>query len=162
MNYLNSSTCLFFVFLSFNCLVIGQSNQVHLNLEKDKLAVAGYDVIEYYNHAPTKGNSTFESTYQGGKYHFSSLRNKLLFEENPNKYLPQYGGWCAFAMGYNGKKVAVDPESYTVEKGKLYLFYKSFFNDTKVKWIEKTAALKQSADWNWNDFLKPQKHENKN
>ena len=153
---------LFYFLVSFHFLALGQSVNLHLNLDKDGLALSGYDVVEYYNHTAIKGKAAFESTHQGGKYHFSSLNNQLLFEKKPEKYLPQYGGWCAYAMAYSGEKVPINPESYSIENGKLYLFYKTFFNDTKVKWTENTAALKEKADKNWINLLKTSKNENKN
>lgn len=162
MCYFKKITYLCFLLFACNFLVFGQTAETHLNLGKVNLALSGYDVVEYHSHNVLKGNAKFEATHQEGKYRFSSLNNKLLFEKNPEKYLPQYGGWCAYAMGYSGEKVSIDPESYTIENGKLYLFYKSFFNDTKAKWDKNTSALKEEADTNWNIILKTQNHENKN
>ena len=56
--------------------------------------------------------------------------------------MPKYGGWCAYAIGNSGKKVDVDPFSYTIENGELYLFYKSYFTDTREKWIQNHKELK--------------------
>jgi hypothetical protein len=63
--------------------------------------------------------------------------------------LPTYGGWCAYAMGEKGEKVSVDPKSFLVIDNKLYLFYDSFFNDTKEKWNKDPINLKNNADINW-------------
>jgi hypothetical protein len=65
-------------------------------------------------------------------------------------------------MGYSGEKVSVNPESFSVENGKLYLFYKTFFNDTKAKWGKNTASLKKEADKNWSNLLNTSNHESKN
>lgn len=162
MCYSKKLTYLYFVLFAFNYVAFGQSTEMHIHLGKANLALSGYDVVAYFHHTAVKGNTKFEAMHHGGKYRFSSLNNKLLFEKNPKKYLPQYGGWCAYAMGYSGEKVPIDPESFTIENDKLYLFYKSFFNDTKAKWIKNTSDLKEKADTNWNTLLINQNHENKN
>ena len=59
-------------------------------------------------------------------------------------------------MGLNGKKVSINPESYTLEEGKLYLFYKSAFNNTRKKWTDNTEELKNKADQNWSDIIQKQ------
>ena len=123
------------------------------NLSKSKVAVSGYDLVSYHNSKPVKGIAKYEFTHQDAIYYFKDEANKKLFKADPEKYIPQYGGWCAYAMGVNGKKVSINPESFTLEEGKLYLFYKSTFNDTRKKWIAKTAKLKNKADQNWNDIL---------
>ena len=63
-----------------------------------------------------------EESYCIGEYYFSSEKNKAEFSQNPSKYKPQYGGWCAYAMGSNGEKVEVNPETFKLIDGKLYLF----------------------------------------
>lgn len=153
MYYNKYFTCLFIILFSFQYFTFGQNTELHQNVDNNKLALSGYDLIEYYNQKATKGSSKFESIYDGARYLFSSQKNKLLFETNPKKYSPQYGGWCAYAMGYSGEKVSINPESFSIENGKLYLFYKTFFNDTKAKWNEKTVSLKKEADKNWSNLL---------
>lgn len=148
------------LFLSFQLLSFSQNSRVHQNINKNKLALSGYDLIEYYNQKAIRGSSKFESIYNGSRYLFHTQKNKLLFEKNPEKYIPQYGGWCAYAMGYNGEKVSINPKSFSVENGKLYLFYKTFFNDTKAKWRDNTASLKKEADKNWNTLLNTSNHDN--
>lgn len=143
-------------------MIYSQHAKSHHNVDKNKLALSGYDLIEYYNHKTIEGNSEFESTHEGARYFFHTEKNKSLFEKNPEKYTPQYGGWCAYAMGYSGEKVSVNPESFSVENGKLYLFYKTFFNDTKAKWGKNTASLKKEADKNWSNLLNTSNHESKN
>lgn len=123
--------------------------QENLNVSNN-LALEGYDAVSYFNHAPLKGKKEFTSTYQHVNYHFSTAANKAVFDKNPSAYLPQYGGWCAYAMGANGEKVEVDPETYKILDGKLYLFYNAFFNNTLEKWNKNEKVLKAKADANWN------------
>ena len=123
------------------------------NLDGDKRAAAGYDVVAYFNNTPTAGNSNFQVEYKDAIYQFKNQSNMALFEMNPTCYVPQYGGWCAYAMGSNGEKVEINPESYSIEDKKLYLFYKTTFTDTKKKWMKKNTPLKLEANQNWNKWL---------
>lgn len=74
-------------------------------------------------------------------YYFISKANKDEFLKNAAKYEPQYGGWCAYAMGANGEKVEIDPETFKIVDGKLYLFYHSFTNNTLNTWNKDEAGL---------------------
>lgn len=115
----------------------------HLNTESENLVVNGYDVVSYFSESePVKGKQSISTDYQGLLIYFSSQENKRKFLDDPEKYLPKYGGWCAYAIGNSGKKVDVDPFSYSIENGELYLFYKSYFNDTREKWIQNHKELK--------------------
>jgi hypothetical protein len=86
-------------------------------------------------------------------YHFSSPENKKEFRKNPSKYEPEYGGWCAYAMGAKGEKVSIDPETFKIINGKLYLFYNSFFNNTLKSWNKDETNLKAKADVNWENIF---------
>lgn len=126
----------------------------HFNLEKG-LALQGYDPVEYFTEGKAiKGNAERAYTYLGVTYYFSSEANKKAFEVNPSRYEPQYGGWCAFAMGDYGKKVEIDPRTFKIADGKLYLFYNAFFNNTLKSWNKDETNLKIKADKNWNTLIK--------
>lgn len=126
----------------------------HFNTTDQKLIVNGYDLVSYFHgDEPVKGNPSIASRYRGLLFYFSSQDNKDFFISDPLKYLPKYGGWCAYAIGDYGKKVDIDPLSYTVENGELYLFYKSYFNDTREKWIKNHETLKQNAEVNWQKII---------
>jgi YHS domain-containing protein len=103
------------------------------NLDKNKVAVKMYDVVGYQSGYAIEGKKQFSSIHQGATYFFYSENNKKAFAANPEKYVPAYGGWCAYAMGVDGSFVEVDPTSYKVIAGKTYLFYKSL--DKKLKKI---------------------------
>lgn len=124
------------------------------NLDK-KVAIQGYDPIGYFKqNKPVKGKKEIASTYEGVIYYFSSIENKNLFIKNPAKYEPQYGGWCAYAMGDSGDKVEINPETFKIIEGKLYLFYNAYFNNTLKSWNKNEAALKSKADTNWKKISK--------
>jgi YHS domain-containing protein len=123
------------------------------NLE-NKVAIQGYDPVAYFmQNKAVKGKSTFTTTYQGVIYNFSSQANKEAFLKNPTGYEPQYGGWCAYAMGANGEKVEVDPETFKIVDGKLNLYYNAYFNNTLKSWNKDEVNLKKKADANWKKFI---------
>lgn len=148
------------VFCAYLCListiVIAQENAertVLFNID-DALAIQGYDPVAYFKEGKAKeGNAKITAKYKGIIYYFKSIENKELFEHNPQKYEPQYGGWCAYAMGKDGSKVKVDPETFKIIDGKLYLFYNFFFNNTLKSWNDNENSLKQQADINWDALL---------
>lgn len=126
----------------------------HFNLEKG-LAIQGYDPVSYFTQSKAlKGSAQFQYNYEGVVYRFASQPNLDLFKQNPQKYEPQYGGWCAYAMGASGEKVEVDPETFKVVNGKLYLFYHSWVNNTLLKWNEDENHLLPTADKNWKSISK--------
>lgn len=121
----------------------------HFNLEKG-IAIQGYDPVAYFtNNKAVKGNKAHAVAYQGVTYYFSTPQNKETFKNNPSKYEPEYGGWCAYAMGAKGEKVEVDPETFTIINGKLFLFYNAFFNNTLKDWKKDETNLHTKADANW-------------
>ena len=126
----------------------------HYNLENG-LAIEGYDPVAYF----TKGKAVMGkkelAVYdQGATYYFSSAENKELFKSNPAKYEPEYGGWCAYAMGAKGEKVEVDPGTFKISNGKLYLFYNKFFNNTLKDWNKDENNLRTKATANWANIFR--------
>ncbi len=123
------------------------------NLEK-KLALQGYDPVAYFTQKKAvKGKATLAAQYEGVVYYFASQSNKETFVKNPSSYEPQYGGWCAYAMGSTGEKVEIDPATFKIIDGKLYLFYNAYFNNTLKSWNKDEVALKKKADANWNKIF---------
>ncbi|CAN5813063.1 YHS domain-containing (seleno)protein [soil metagenome] len=119
------------------------------NLEKG-IAIEGYDPVAYFtSDKAIKGTKDMAVAYQGATYYFSSPENKEAFKKNPGKYEPQYGGWCAYAMGHDGSKVEIDPETFKIIDNKLYLYYNKYFNNTLKTWNKDETNLKSHADTNW-------------
>jgi len=95
------------------------------NLEKN-IGIQGYDPVAYFKeNKAVKGKSEISVLYLGVIYYFSSVENKNAFVKDPTAYEPQYGGWCAYAMGKSGEKVEIDPSTFKIVNNKLYLFYTS-------------------------------------
>ena len=117
------------------------------------IALKGYDPVSYYLGKPLKGNRAYKFTYKSVCYLFSSQQNLEKFKANPAGYEPMYGGWCAYAMGKTGEKVEVDPETYKIIQGKVYLFYNFYFNNTLTDWNKNEAELNKKAMLNWNQYL---------
>jgi YHS domain-containing protein len=138
---------LFMHFIGFSQNSNGK--MVAQNLTKNGVAISGFDAVSYFSTKPQKGKSTFNVAYNSATYYFCNAENKAKFEANPAKYAPIYGGWCAYAMGETGEKVEVDPMTFKIIDGKVYLFYNAFFNNTLKTWNKNEADLKKKADVNW-------------
>lgn len=128
--------------------------KAHFNLEK-AVALSGYDPVAYFTEGKAiRGSNRNALTHQGVMYYFSSPHNRDLFAGKPASYEPQYGGWCAYAMGAKGEKVPVDPDTFKIIKGKLYLFYNRFFNNTLKDWNKDEARLMEKADQSWKHIFR--------
>jgi YHS domain-containing protein len=123
------------------------------NLSKN-VAIQGYDPVAYFTqNKAVKGNSEINATADGVVYYFASQNTRALFLKDWKKYEPQYGGWCAYAMGATGEKVEIDPETFKISNGKLYLFYHTWVNNTLNKWNKDETNLQAKADANWVKFF---------
>lgn len=86
-------------------------------------AIYGYDTVAYWTeNKAVKGADEHVFTWKGAQWHFSSAENQALFESDPEKYAPQYGGYCAFGLA-NDKLVSIDEDAFQIYNGKLYLNY---------------------------------------
>jgi len=114
-------------------------------------AVGGFDIVSYFqgDMKPLKGKNQFKTSYKDADWYFSSQENLDLFTANPEKYEPQYGGYCAYAVAH-GDTVKGDPLQYHINDDKLYLNinakYKKIWLDDKVNFIQK-------GDNQWPDLL---------
>lgn len=131
----------------------GESKAVeHYNI-KDHIALEGYDPVSYFTSKPLEGKSEYKYTYSGITYLFVNQANLEQFKKDPGKYEPAYGGWCAYAMGETGEKVKVDPETFKILDGRLYLFYNFWGHNTLDDWNENEKQLKEAADRNWSKIV---------
>lgn len=138
---------MFLLLLMVGSLASAQS--VDYNTKKGYVA-GGYDVVAYFDGNTLEGEKAFVTSHDGVKYKFASQANLDKFKANPKKYVPQYGGYCAYAVAVSGKKVNVNPETYEIRDGQLLLFYNSGKTNTLELWQnESPEELKVKADENW-------------
>lgn len=128
---------------------VSMSAQKHYFVKKGAV-VKGYDVVAYFDNKAVEGKKEFSASFDGAVFYFSTQENLKKFQDNPSKYVPQYGGYCAYAIGSYGKKVSVNPETFEIRDGKLYLFYNKGNTNTLQLWLDEGAEdLKAKADSNW-------------
>jgi YHS domain-containing protein len=148
---------LVFVFLLFgSSILFAQGSEVrkkNYNIKKN-VALEGYDPVSYFDHQPLEGKEDILFVYQDITYRFANPVNLGKFKTNPEKYEPGYGGWCAYAMGETGEKVKIDPGTYKIIDGKLYLFYNFWGNNTLSDWNKNENQLKTKGDQNWKKFVR--------
>ncbi|MGB0879823.1 MAG: YHS domain-containing (seleno)protein [Polaribacter sp.] len=144
---------LVFLLISISVNLIAQ--QKDYNTKKGFVA-EGYDVVSYFTETkPIKGEKKYQTTHDGVKFKFSSKKNLHLFKEDPTKYIPEYGGWCAYALGLKAEKVSINPKTFEIRDGKLYLFYNAWRTNTLDLWTKEGAEeLKEQADKNWEKLKK--------
>lgn len=148
-------TLLVFSFI-FSAIIVNAQNPdyalEHYNI-KSGLAVQGYDPVAYFTEDKAlEGKKTIEHTANGVTYRFASEANKKLFIADPKKYEPAYGGYCAYAMAY-GDKVKIDPETFKVKDGRLFLFYNFNFTNTLKKWNRDETNLFGKAEGAWKKIV---------
>ncbi|XPF94523.1 YHS domain-containing (seleno)protein [Colwellia sp. RE-S-Sl-9] len=119
---------------------------VDMNADVNDLAIQGYDPVSYFeNSQPTIGNANYTATYKGGIYRFSSEENRDTFKSSPEKYAPQYGGYCAFGVSME-KKFDTDPLAWKIVDNKLYL---NLNKSVQKKWLTDVSGYLNTANENW-------------
>ena len=121
------------------------------NIDNSNIALAGYSPVSYLDLGlAQRGNKEYKSEYKKVVYYLTSGEQKATFDKNPSKYLPQYGGFCAFGT-YAGAKFRVDPTKFIVKDGKYYLYLNNVELDAKQLWLAENnhSKLKSVADTNW-------------
>ncbi len=130
------------------------NESAHANIKKG-IGISGYDLVAYFiDDKAIKGNKKITAIHKGITYYFSSGDHKKLFLENTEQYIPAYGGWCAYAMGLDGSKVKIDPKTFKIVDGKLYLFYNFYLNNTLKDWNKNEKELLEKADRYWAELIK--------
>ncbi|WP_223275908.1 YHS domain-containing (seleno)protein [Algoriphagus aquimarinus] len=118
--------------------------------QNDK-AIKGYDPVAYFTDSkPVVGEKEFKLSHDGANWYFSSQKNLDLFKSNPSKYMPQYGGYCAFGLA-GGYKAPISPDAWTIVDDKLYLNYNK---KVQVDWNADQAEMIKKADKNWPNVKK--------
>lgn len=118
---------------------------------KRGVAVKGYDVVAYFTDGKAvKGNEAHTFEHAGVKWQFASADNMNAFKANPEKYAPQYGGYCAYGVA-KGATYDIDPDAWKIVDGKLYLNYST---GVQKDWNKDIPGYIKTADANWPDVLK--------
>jgi YHS domain-containing protein len=113
---------------------------------KDGVAINGYDAVAYFTKSqPVKGDKKFLLVWNNATWYFASQEDLNLFQASPEKYAPQYGGYCAYGLSEN-HKAPTKPEAWSIVNGKLYLNYNL---DIKQDWQKNTGERIKKADAYW-------------
>jgi YHS domain-containing protein len=134
-------------------LPLGAQAKVSYNTESD-FGIHGYDPVAYLTSKQAlEGKKEIRQNFEGLTYLFATEENKDLFSKEPQKFIPAYGGWCAYAMA-EGEKVDIDPKTFKIVDGKTYLFYNGVWGNTLKKWDKEEPKLKMNADKEWVKLIK--------
>lgn len=114
-------------------------------------AINGTDPVSYFAAGrPIEGKSSISYEWNGATWRFASTENRDRFAANPEKFAPQYGGYCAWAVA-KGSTASTDPEAWSIVEGKLYLNYSK---SVRKQWAKDIPGNIMAADQNWPDVLK--------
>jgi YHS domain-containing protein len=119
------------------------------NVDSDHVGIKGYDPVTYFEGAPKEGDPKFTADYNGVTYRFATETNREKFKADPAHFAPACGGWCAYAFAVDKGKVDIDPKSYKITDGRLFLFYKGWRGDALKEWLKDEANYIPKADVNW-------------
>lgn len=114
------------------------------------IAINGYDPVAYFTESkPVEGSGDFTSEWDGAIIQFASAENKALFDGDPEKYAPKYGGYCAYAVS-KGYTASTDPDAWSIYNDRLYLNYSK---SVRALWSLNKSGHVASADANWPSVL---------
>jgi YHS domain-containing protein len=114
--------------------------------EKDGMAIKGYDVVAFHTEAKaTKGLENFTYRWKDANWLFANQANLDMFKEDPEKYVPQYGGYCAYGTA-DGHKAPTETDTWTIRDKKLYFNYNKKVQEI---WNKDQAGYIEKADKNW-------------
>jgi len=117
-----------------------------VNVTEEGVAIKGYDPVAYFTRGePAEGSAEFEYEWQGARWRFTSAEHMEIFKAEPEKYAPQYGGYCAYAVS-RGTTADIDPYAWTIVNGKLYL---NLNKGVRRVWEKDIPGNIRKADENW-------------
>lgn len=124
-------------------------SKTEYNIDDSKIALQGYSPVSYVDlNLAQRGDKDYVSERGGVKYFFVNAEQKKVFDANPEKYMPEFGGYCATGIAV-GAKFRVDPNKFLVDNGKLYLFLNSIEVDAKQLWMADKKGMTKKANANW-------------
>lgn len=120
---------------------------------KDNVVLEGYDVVAYQNgKSAVKGSAKHQDEYKDLKFHFESEENRAAFAREPERFLPAYGSYCAFALS-RGYPALANPKVFAIHRGRLYLF---FDGTVRAMWEQSADQLIERSDRRWPEVRKPE------
>lgn len=141
--------------LTLAALAMPAVAQTLVNTDRSGLALKGHDPVAYFtDNAAVEGSAEFASTYGGATYRFASADHKKMFDADPSKYAPQFGGYCAYAVS-RGDTASIDPEAFQIVDGRLLLQYSKSVRST---FNQDTTGNLAKADANWPKLLAERGH----
>lgn len=130
-------------------LLAGQADLT--NKDGKGVAIKGYDPVSYFTQSrPMKGSPTFTHPWMGATWWFASAEDRDQFAAQPEKFAPQFGGYCAYGVSKN-HTVSIDPEAWRIVEGKLYLNYSKGVQQT---WVQDVSGNIKAAEQNWPNLHK--------
>lgn len=137
------SVVLLLLFGLFGWLAPGHAGSFY---EQNGVALNGYDPVAYFTERrPVRGSPRLAADYLGSTFYFSTMSHRDTFAGDPERFAPQYGGYCAFGVA-KGYKAAIDPEAFTIVEGKLYVNYSP---SVLASWQKDIPGYIRQADRNW-------------
>ena len=131
-------------------LLLGGGPKPPVNTQHDNLALRGYDAVAYFTDGKAiPGVAAFETVWNGAHWRFASAAHRDEFVKNPSKYAPQFGGYCAWAVGHNYTADG-DPEAWKIVEGRLYVNYSK---RVQKKWEAGLAEYIPQGHANWPTVL---------
>jgi YHS domain-containing protein len=125
----------------------GKADPVYKN--GSGLAIRGYDPVAYFDQSrPVKGSPQFSHQWMGATWLFASAQHRDQFAANPERYAPQYGGYCSYAVS-QGHTASIDPEAWKIVDGKLHLNYSK---GVQARWEKDIPGYIEKANRNWPDL----------
>lgn len=134
-------------------IAVGFVGPIHASQmsERNDLAIEGYDPVAYFtDKRPVKGLPEFRTEFRGETFEFASADHREAFVADPAKYAPEYGGYCAYGVA-KGYKAKIDPEAFSVVRGRLYLNYSEA---VRTRWLSDLPGYIRQADANWPEVQK--------
>lgn len=145
---------IFFIILSF-CSASAQQEKADVKYctTRNHTGLGGYDPVTYFTRdKPEKGDQAIRAEHDGVAYLFVNNENKATFLKQPNKYLPQFGGWCSLNLIF-GMTTTLDYKNYAVVEDKLYLFERTLSVNGKKVWMQNHADNERKAAKNYHDLV---------
>jgi YHS domain-containing protein len=138
-----------FLLLAGALAAVAQSSKAPvdpISKSNNGIALRGHDPVGYFTQGkPVKGEASYAHEWMGATWHFATAANRDTFAKDPERYAPQFGGYCAWAVS-QGYTAAADPAAWSIVNDKLYVNYNK---DVQKKWEKEQAELIRAAERNW-------------